>query len=232
MENYQKYKNAYPNKTDAEIIESLAWELSDKVETIHKLLEVSATTEKVVEKLKKQKDVMGSMKMGFTSDEQIGYYNGQEAMLDSVIEDFEGVRSIYIGECNGVDMFASKERLNKIVHDCLCDGLHYFGGYGIDIGYDKEEYKKAKEQLVSEEKKEICFEDVIMQILIGGGELKFTDVEGEGCNDSSLKLTEKIYNRFRKIPNERLLNLIKEEYDADDADVVIQTLVYGEILFG
>ena len=38
MEKYKKYKEAYPNKTDAQIIESLAWELSDKVETIHKLL--------------------------------------------------------------------------------------------------------------------------------------------------------------------------------------------------
>lgn len=38
MEKYKKYKEVYPNKTDAQIIESLAWELSDKVETIHKLL--------------------------------------------------------------------------------------------------------------------------------------------------------------------------------------------------
>ena len=139
---------------------------------------------------------------------------------------------ILIGDCNGVDMFATKERLNKIIHDCLCDGLHYFGGYGIDIGYDKEEYKKAKEQLVSKEKTDVCFEDVIMRILINGGELKFTDVEGDGDNDSSLRLTEETYNKFRKIPNDRLLNVIKEEYDADDADVVVQTLVYGEILFG
>lgn len=38
MKNYKRYKEAYPDKTDAEIIESLALELSDKVETIHKLL--------------------------------------------------------------------------------------------------------------------------------------------------------------------------------------------------
>ena len=38
MERYKLYKKAYPNKTDAEIIESLALELSDKVETISKLI--------------------------------------------------------------------------------------------------------------------------------------------------------------------------------------------------
>jgi hypothetical protein len=38
MEKYKKYKEAFPNKTDAQCIESLCWEVSDKVETIHKLL--------------------------------------------------------------------------------------------------------------------------------------------------------------------------------------------------
>jgi hypothetical protein len=38
MENYKRYKESYPNKTDAQIIESLVWELKDKVETIHRLL--------------------------------------------------------------------------------------------------------------------------------------------------------------------------------------------------
>jgi hypothetical protein len=38
MEKYKKYKEAFPNKTDAQCIESLCNELSDKVETIHKLL--------------------------------------------------------------------------------------------------------------------------------------------------------------------------------------------------
>jgi len=38
MERYKKYKEAFPNKTDAQCIESLCWEVSDKVETIHKLL--------------------------------------------------------------------------------------------------------------------------------------------------------------------------------------------------
>jgi hypothetical protein len=39
MEKYKKYKEAFPFKTDEEIIESLGWELSDKVETIHRLLD-------------------------------------------------------------------------------------------------------------------------------------------------------------------------------------------------
>lgn len=38
MTKAEQYRKTYPNKTDEQIIESLAWELSDKVETIGKLL--------------------------------------------------------------------------------------------------------------------------------------------------------------------------------------------------
>lgn len=38
MKKYTLYKTAYPNKTDAEIIEMLAWELSEKVKSIYSLL--------------------------------------------------------------------------------------------------------------------------------------------------------------------------------------------------
>jgi len=51
MEKYKKYKEAFPNKTDAQCIESLCWEVSDKVETIHKLLEDKKYTEEDVIRL-------------------------------------------------------------------------------------------------------------------------------------------------------------------------------------
>ena len=38
MERYNRYKSLYFDKTDAEIIELLAWELTDKVEAIGILL--------------------------------------------------------------------------------------------------------------------------------------------------------------------------------------------------
>jgi hypothetical protein len=50
MEKYKKYKEAFPNKTDAQCIESLCWEVSDKVETIHKLLEDKKYTEEDIKK--------------------------------------------------------------------------------------------------------------------------------------------------------------------------------------
>ncbi len=39
MTQSETYRQAFPNKTDDQIIESLAYELKDKVETIHQLLE-------------------------------------------------------------------------------------------------------------------------------------------------------------------------------------------------
>ena len=53
MEKYKKYKEAFPNKTDAQCIESLCWEVSDKVETIHKLLEDMADKKYTEENIKK-----------------------------------------------------------------------------------------------------------------------------------------------------------------------------------
>lgn len=41
MEKYKQYKKAFPNKNDAQIIEALGWELSDKVETIGRLLKLT-----------------------------------------------------------------------------------------------------------------------------------------------------------------------------------------------
>ena len=52
MKKYKEYKEAFPNKTDAQCIESLCWEVSDKVETIHKLLaEVELLRKSVVMQL-------------------------------------------------------------------------------------------------------------------------------------------------------------------------------------
>lgn len=45
MKTYKEYRKAYPEKTDAEIITLLASELSQKVETIHELLERIKTFE-------------------------------------------------------------------------------------------------------------------------------------------------------------------------------------------
>jgi len=53
MEKYKKYKEAFPNKTDAQCIESLCWEVSDKVETIHKLLQDNADKKYTEEDIRK-----------------------------------------------------------------------------------------------------------------------------------------------------------------------------------
>jgi hypothetical protein len=34
------------------------------------------------------------------------------------------------------------------------------------------------------------------------------------------------------VPAKNLLNIINEEDDADDADIVLQTLFYGDVIFG
>jgi hypothetical protein len=67
MEKYKKYKEAFPNKTDAQCIESLCWEVSDKVETIHKLLEDMA------DKKYTEEDIIKAIAYGQTT-KQIDYH--------------------------------------------------------------------------------------------------------------------------------------------------------------
>lgn len=56
MTQYQRYKESWPNKTDEQIIESLANELKDKVETIHGLLEENQALNKLLDKHENQED--------------------------------------------------------------------------------------------------------------------------------------------------------------------------------
>jgi hypothetical protein len=67
MEKYKKYKEAFPNKTDAQCIESLCWEVSDKVETIHKLLEDMA------DKKYTKEDIEKAIQIGIEYGHQKGY---------------------------------------------------------------------------------------------------------------------------------------------------------------
>jgi predicted butyrate kinase (DUF1464 family) len=70
-----------------------------------------------------------------------------------------------------------------------------------------------------------------MQMLRDGNKLWFTDYEND---DESLNVTftlETIHERVNKIPNWVKMELIEEQDDAGTADVVLQTVAYGEVIF-
>jgi len=81
MEKYKKYKEAFPNKTDAQCIESLCWEVSDKVETIHKLLKDNA------DKKYTEDDIRKAIQVGINA-EAGDYPEGFNYKLGITLEDY------------------------------------------------------------------------------------------------------------------------------------------------
>ena len=119
------------------------------------------------------------------------------------------------------------EASETIFYEALCNGLDYFQGYGVLLEYDPNEYKESKAKLTDP-----CYEDVLIQMLRDGYQLNFTDYAN---NDESLNRTitlKEIHENVSNTPFRNLSNILEENNDADDADAVIQTVLYGEIIFG
>ena len=115
-----------------------------------------------------------------------------------------------------------------IFHTSLCNiyGSGYFNGYGLEFVWDDDAYSEARKKLQSP-----CIEDVILQIIKDGGTLEVIDHECEGEYNAQIDL-KAIHERMELVPVKNLLNIINEEDDVDDADAVLQTLFFGEVIFG
>lgn len=119
-----------------------------------------------------------------------------------------------------------------IFHTALCNGLGSVSGYGLELNFSKDSYQTAKQNLKSKSEKEsICYEDVLLQILRDGGTLTMIDHELDGEYNSTVTLQD-IHDRVQKTPARFLIDMIEEQDDAETADVVLQTVFYGEIIFG
>jgi hypothetical protein len=114
---------------------------------------------------------------------------------------------------------------------CNADGTGYMAGYGLELICDPSQYKDAREHLhrTWPENAEICHEDVLMQILRDGG--KLTYVDHEGGDDQSITLAE-VHSRVGTVDPQVLLNMQNETDDAYDADAILQTVFWGEVIFG
>ena len=115
-----------------------------------------------------------------------------------------------------------------IFHTSLCNvyGSGYFNGYGLEFLWDEDAYMEAKKKLENP-----CLEDVLLQIIKDGGKLGILDHECDGEYNSFVDL-KIITDRMELVSPQNLLNIINEQDDIDDADVVLQTLFYGEVTFG
>ena len=119
-----------------------------------------------------------------------------------------------------------KKDAEEIFFDALCNGLDYVSGYGMLMETNADDYLKAKDSL----DESACYEDILMQILRDGNKLTLVDYEDD---EEQYSITLKdVYKRMPNVPTDNILNIIAENDDANDADVVIQTIFFNEIIFG
>ena len=114
-------------------------------------------------------------------------------------------------------------------YSAIVNGLNYVLGYGLRLSYKDSEYMTAKEHLKVQDK-EMCYEDVLMEMLRMGFEITLIDQEGGGSQTRSIKLKD-IHDKVGKSPDWALVQMSNETDDALTADAIIQTVFYGEIIF-
>ena len=110
--------------------------------------------------------------------------------------------------------------------NALCNGLHELACYGIELDYIEDEYKLSRASLGPNAP---CFEDVLMQMLRDGYKLAFTDTEAE---ETMFITMNDVHAKVQTADTRHLLDMINEQDDAVTADVILQTVIYGEVIFG
>ena len=120
----------------------------------------------------------------------------------------------------------------EIFHAALCnaESTGHMAGYGLQLRWPEKSYKEARERI--KERGELpCQENVLLEILRGGGHLTYFDIEGCGGEPWPINLQD-VHDKVCNAPTRNILNFIEQEDDAEDADVVLQTVFMGEVMFG
>jgi hypothetical protein len=118
------------------------------------------------------------------------------------------------------------EESEKFFYNSLCNGLGYVSGYDIELTFAESHYKAARKKLDGP-----CFEDVLMQILRDGKPLKIVDHGCDGEYNRTITLKD-VHEKVQTTDASWLLQMENEEDDATTADCILQTVFFGEIIFG
>lgn len=124
----------------------------------------------------------------------------------------------------GIEIKFSEQRSLELFKDALSNGLSYLRGYDIEEDYSKLEYQQAKEKLNAP-----FYEDVLVQILEDGGSINFIDYESMSISTIHL---EDVVNNMPKVPLNTLLEVLNDMGDAISYDVILQTIIFGEVIYG
>lgn len=122
----------------------------------------------------------------------------------------------------------------NMFYTALCNIGGQLRSYGIELELDQDPlaYPNARKRLTDANPGcGPCLEDVIMEMLRGGDPLYFVDHDNGGDYSQVVTLAM-VHERVQMTPVANLLRIKAEEDDADDADAILQTVLYKEIIFG
>lgn len=127
-----------------------------------------------------------------------------------------------------MEITLSEKESEEFFYNSLCNavGTGYINGHGIRLECKQKDYDLAKAKLHNP-----CYEDVLMQILRDGAELTIIDESGDVDMTSSITMKD-VHEKVAKTPIRHLSDMINENDDAETADAIIQTVFFGEIVFG
>lgn len=116
-------------------------------------------------------------------------------------------------------------------HNSLCNaiGTGYMEQMSLELCFDQNQYETAKQNLVEQGNTSICYEDVLMQILRDGNTLTLLDQESD--DEYKINLSD-VHTKVSKTPFKHLIDIISEQDDAVTADVLLQTVFCGEVIYG
>jgi hypothetical protein len=124
----------------------------------------------------------------------------------------------------------SNEESEMYFYNALCNGLDYIGGYGLELEVNLG-YIEAKRTLEAKNETEFrCHEDILMEVLRSGGKLTLIDHENDG-EETSITI-EDVHNKVQNTDIDHLMDMINERDDACTADVILQTVFFGDVIFG
>jgi hypothetical protein len=117
----------------------------------------------------------------------------------------------------------------EVFFNCLCDNDLYI--HDLEIVSNSKAYNDARDNWIKLNDRQFpTIEDVWMQILKDGGKLGLKD--WSRSEQLAVVTLEELQERMSKAPSKNLMNVLEGNYDVTDTDVILQTIFYGEVIFG
>lgn len=120
---------------------------------------------------------------------------------------------------------ATKTITEEQIKDIIIDGIETGIGYWATLHNDTEEFEKYYNTT------DLSTSEIVAEILLGGGEVEITDLEGD--EEPKYKLTlERLLVGIQKNEEKRPFDCDLENYDAITCDAIFQYALYDEVVFG